>query len=121
MTDIQRYTEVSGVELRERVPPINDGRQIVARFENGYGASVVQHSFSYGGPQGLWELAVVAFEQHPDDWVVGSDDIWDFTITYSTPITSDVIGWLDESEVVALCTRIAELAPAEPPALTEGT
>ena len=53
--------------------------------------------------------------------MVGSDDIWDFTLTYSTPITPDVIGWLDEPGVVELCTRIAELTPAEPPALTEGT
>lgn len=29
-------------------------------FDNGYGASVIQHRYSYGGPQGLWELAVLA-------------------------------------------------------------
>ena len=41
-------------------------------FENGYGASVVRHEYSYGGKSGLYELAVLD----------SSGDL-----TYDTPIT----------------------------------
>ena len=35
MTAIERYTELSGAELRERPHPMGEGRHLVARFENG--------------------------------------------------------------------------------------
>jgi len=49
-------------------------------FENGYGVSVVSHRGSYGGLEGLFEVAVI---DHNDN------------LLYDTPITGDVIGWLD--------------------------
>lgn len=64
--------------------PINGGIQYKAKFANGYGASIVCHSFSYGHENGLWELAVL-----------GKDG----RLCYSTPITSDVLGYLTEEEV----------------------
>jgi len=70
-------------------------------FSNGYGASVVCHSFSYGDAQGLWELAVL----------ITVDKGWD--ITYDTPITDDVIGWLAEDDVDALLDRIEALPAVE--------
>jgi hypothetical protein len=73
------------------------GVQKVYRFANGYGASVVQSSFSYGGDRGLWELGVVKF----------SGDR--FRLNYETPITNDVLGHLTWPEVEALLSRIAEL------------
>ena len=55
------------------------------RFDNGYGASIVRHEFSYGGSDGLYELAVIKFcEKGDSDW----------GITYETKITDDVIGYL---------------------------
>lgn len=93
--------KVPNVFAGERVR--NGGRQIVIRFPNGFGASVVQHSFSYGGDQGLWELAVLR---------TTSEDPWDIEITYSTPITPDVIGWLDEADVIETLERIAQLPAA---------
>lgn len=69
------------------------GTQRVYRFDNGYGASVVNHAYSYGT-----ELAVLK---------------WDgakFELTYDTPITSDVIGHLSESDVDDLLERISSLA-----------
>lgn len=77
--------------------PLNGGTQQVFRFDNGFGASVVQHNYSYGSDRGLWELAVVTFEG--DDW----------DITYDTDITGDVIGHLEWSEVESYLDRIAAL------------
>jgi hypothetical protein len=76
---------------------INGGIQYLAFYPNGYGASIVQHQFSYGRDRGLWELAVIK----------GNEEEWD--ICYTTPITSDVKGFLTESEVNELLTRIESL------------
>ena len=61
---------------------VNGGTQVVLKFNNGYGVSIVKHSFSYGSRLGLFELAVVAFSDN------------DFSLCYTTPITNDVIGYL---------------------------
>lgn len=71
---------------------INGGVQYVVRFSNNYGASIVNHAGSYGT-----ELAVIVF--NGDDW----------NITYSTPITDDVLGWLNESELIDALRSISEL------------
>ncbi len=76
---------------------LNGGTQKVYKFPNGYGASVVQSPFSYGGSEGLWELAVIDFDG--GDWV----------LTYSTPITDDVIGRIDQLEVNEILERIKAL------------
>lgn len=67
------------------------------KFDNNYGASVVKHKFSYGYDKDLFELAVLYFE----------DDVP--FITYSTPITDDVIGNLTNDEVLELLERIKNL------------
>lgn len=72
----------------------NSGIQKIYKFENGRGASVVSHSYSYGGEKGLYELAVL------DEY--GNLD-------YTTPITNDVIGWLTWEEVIELLRKIKEL------------
>ena len=73
---------------------INGGTQWRFDFPNGYGASVVRHSFSYGREQGLWELGVIGTNGR---------------LTYHTPITDDVIGHLDEAAVTELLGLIEEL------------
>jgi hypothetical protein len=77
--------------------PCNGGVQHKASFPNGYGASVVRHSFSYGNESGLWELAVL------------KDD----SICYDTPITDDVLGHLTEAEVNEILDQIEALPKAE--------
>jgi hypothetical protein len=74
--------------------PCNDGIQYIYKAENGYGASIVRHQWSYGGKQGLWEVAVLG----PDG-----------DICYSTPITSDVVGHLTDKEVNKLLEQIDAL------------
>lgn len=83
-----------------RETPQNGGTQHVFRFQNGFGASVVCHNFSYGGEDGLWELAVIQYKsQDEDDW----------SLTYDTPITQDVEGYLTHSDVMGLLNKIEKL------------
>jgi len=60
-------------------------------FPNGYGASIVKGPYTYGGRDGLFELAVL-----------GSGG----EISYETPITDDVVGYLTEDGVSALLAEI---------------
>lgn len=53
------------------------GEQIVYRFPNDYGASVIRNKYSYGGKRGLWELAVVKFENDVYE-VLQSEEIQGF-------------------------------------------
>ena len=77
---------------------VNNGIQYIFKADNGYGASIVQHEYSYGGRVGLWEMAVTKYDE---------DGEWD--ICYNTPITSDVLGHLSESEVMDYLTQIEQL------------
>ena len=70
------------------------GVQAKIQFDNGFGASIVKTPFSYGGTRGLYELAIF-----------GKDG----DITYDTPITSDVLGYLCEAEVTATLAQIQAL------------
>jgi len=73
---------------------IHDGHGYVYNFENGYGASVVKHDYSYGGKMGLYEIAVL-------------DSTGD--LCYSTPITDDVVGHATEETVLDTLHRIKML------------
>lgn len=74
--------------------PEVDGYQLVYKFDNGYGASVVKHDFSYGGKDGRYEVAVLDNEG---------------VMCYDTPITNDVIGYLNMSEVDKILVNISHL------------
>ena len=81
-------------DLEFKEHPINDG--VVSRivFENGYGASVVKTPYTYGGDKGLYELAVLGTDGH---------------LTYDTPITNDVIGYLRDIDVTDVMAKIQQL------------
>jgi len=79
--------------------PINDapfmvGKKARMHFDNGFGVSVVSHSYSYGGRDGLYEIAVL-----------DSDD----NLTYDTPVTNDVIGYLTEEDVTDVMKQVQDL------------
>ena len=60
-------------------------------FENGWGVSVVKHDFSYGGKQGLYELAVIKGDE----------------IHYENPVANgDVVGYLKPEDVTRLMEQI---------------
>lgn len=68
--------------------------QTVYKFPNGYGASVIKFNYVYFGI----EIAVLRFDKNGK---------WD--IDYSTPITNDVIGVLDEESRDSVLQQIFEL------------
>jgi hypothetical protein len=74
--------------------PDGFGVQSRIMFENGYGASVVKGPHTYGGKIGLYEIAVLDSEEN---------------ITYETPITSDVIGYLRPEDVTDVIEKIQKL------------
>ena len=63
-------------------------------FDNGYGASVIIGPHTYGGEDGLYELGVL-----------GKDG----KLTYDTPVTEDVKGYLSEDDVTKLLEQIQKL------------
>ncbi len=70
------------------------GVQARIQFDNGYGASIVKTPYTYGGDKGLYELAVLDSEGH---------------LTYDTPITNDVIGYLRPEDVTDVIAKIQQL------------
>ena len=64
-------------------------------FENGYGVSVVSHTYSYGGKNGLFEVAVLDK---------------DGNLTYDTPVTNDVIGYLEPEDVSKIMEQVQGLS-----------
>lgn len=80
------------------------GEQLIVKFANGYGASAVRSEFSYGGRDGLWEVAVL--DEHE-------------RLCYDTPVTGDVIGHLEVDGVVDVLRQIAALTTEEVEAHTK--
>ena len=71
------------------------GIQCRIHFENGFGASVIRHEHTYGGKDGLYELAVLDAdgEIHYDNVVANGD----------------VRGYLTEDSVTTLLAEIQNL------------
>lgn len=97
--------DIDGLLYRHNV---HGGTQLVFRFPNGYGASVVCHDHSYGGSAGLWELAVLKYY----------DDADGFNLDYTTAVADDVLGHLTDERVNGLLRSIAALRASGAPALS---
>jgi hypothetical protein len=76
--------------VSERAKDITFERYLF-NFNNGYGASVIKADYSYGGSSGLWELAILD---------IGGN------ITYETPITNNVLGYLTDDKVKETLNKI---------------
>ena len=74
--------------------PFMVGKKARMHFNNGFGVSVVSHSYAYGGRDGLYEIAVL-----------DSDD----NLTYATPVTNDVMGYLTEEDVTNVMKEVQGL------------
>lgn len=72
--------------------------QTIYKFPNGYGASIIKIEYIYFGI----EIAVLKFDENGN---------WD--IDYSTPITNDVIGGLNEEERDNVLQQIFDLEKTE--------
>ena len=71
-----------------------DGVQAKMMFENGFGASIIRSSFSYGGNKGLYEIAVLDT---------------DGELTYDTDVTDNVIGHLTPEQITKIMEQIQAL------------
>tara|TARA_R100001594_G_scaffold113187_1_gene148037 strand:+ start:2598 stop:2882 length:285 start_codon:yes stop_codon:yes gene_type:complete len=76
----------------------NEAPGIILRFKfpNNYGASVINNKASYGHPKS-YEIAV----------------LYDDEIYYNSPITNDVIGYVNPADVGEILLQIKELEPKE--------
>lgn len=78
-----------------------NGIGYVFKFDNGRGASVIKNYWSYGVSMDKWELAVLRFDNEEAPY--GCD------LDYDTPITDDVLGFLDDAEVRDILGEIQKL------------
>jgi hypothetical protein len=91
---VNNWNETMFQNLNFSPHPMGIGNQCIVQFENGYGASIVISEHTYGGSDGLYEIAVF-----------GKDG----NITYDTPVTSDVLGYLTEQGVEDTLIKIKNL------------
>ena len=92
LTRVAATSKHQPIEVNER----SGGVQMLFRFPNGYGASLINHTGSYGN-----EIAVI-------EWDGGH-----YAITYATPVTDDVLPYLTPEEIEAALDRIAALPAKE--------
>ena len=78
--------------------PVSAGNKIARFFfPNGYGASIIFGATFYSNGIDTYELGVIK----------GDENNW--SLTYDTPITDDVLGYLTEAEVLKTLNEIGRL------------
>ena len=86
--------EFKDLEFEIMTDEFMSGKKARIHFDNGFGASVVSHTMSYGGKKGLYELAVLKDDE----------------LHYNNPIADgDVRGFLTEDAVTDLLIQIQKL------------
>ena len=87
------------VEVEEMENDVTGSTQVIFKFSNGWGASVVQGPYTYGGPDGLFELGVLDSAGR---------------LNYDTPVApDDVVGYLTTEDVKEKLTQLALLTETE--------
>lgn len=66
--------------------------QTLIKFPNGYGISFVKGPASYGLEAGI-------IKHHKDEW----------HLCFDTPVTRDVLGHLEDKDIIPLCKSVSEL------------
>ena len=89
---MKTFKDLEFIEMKDL---FYNGVKCKIQFDNGYGASIVRHNYSYGGKEGLYELAVLDQDGklHYDNLVANGD----------------VRGYLTPDEVTDLLKQIQEL------------
>ena len=78
----------------------NSGYQMIVKFDNGFGASIINNIYSHTRNDQEFELAVIEKTgEEQNDW----------ELCYTTYITDDVIGYLPEKEVTEILYKIKDL------------
>lgn len=104
------------------IEPSYNAAHYTFAFPNGYGASVSKVTeITCGWDRDLWEVAVLTVDRIENkDWrpeyleTWGRKPIeWDYNITYNTPITNDVIGYITDEEVRNVLKQIKNLPNRE--------
>ena len=85
--EFNSFPPIDGMDIR-------DGVYAKIMFENGFGASIVRSSSSYGGKNGFYEIAVLDT---------------DGDLTYDTGVTDYVVGHLTPEEVTKVMKQIQTL------------
>lgn len=89
--------EQHGYTIAKDTPQFG-GITLQLSFQNGYGASIIRHEYSYGGKDGLYELAPIIFSN------LGIE----FRKTPNLdPDDEDVYGYLSLEKVQWFCERIS--------------
>lgn len=74
-------------------PFVENGDQAIIHFDNGYGVSVLVGNEFYSNGIDTYEVAILK----------------DGNITYETPITNDVLGYLSKKEVTKVMKQVQQL------------
>ena len=80
------YSEKYRSYIDNNIISNSTAEQTFYRFPNGYGASVIYGKHTYG-----LEVAVI--------WFIPQTEV-DWKITYNTPLTDDVIGYVEDLDEV---------------------
>jgi hypothetical protein len=78
----------------------NKGMQILFRFPNNYGISLVCHSLSYGNDDNEFEIAIINYDSEDND---------DWDICYTTKLTQDVLGYQSKEDVIDVIQKTIAL------------
>lgn len=96
---LERITVVD----RPLVSPGTD--HMVVMFDNGFGASILRSEFTYGGPEGLFEIVVVLEDGTPSE---------------NDPVgKGEIIGWLTEADVITTAQKVSEISKADVKAIED--
>lgn len=96
--DILNELEPKIVEFKEGT--LNGGPHYVIVFKNGWGASIISNPYSYGGEQGLMEMALIEIINIVNGKIA-------YHLRYDKKLFKDVLGWLEDSDVIASLKYIA--------------